>query len=221
MAKNTLALAIAACCWAGAAAAAPPDWSKVPAKQIGVFHPGVASIEWTWTGSEHGGARAMRKGETCASCHSDEVAEIGKKIAAGQKLEPAPVKGKPGSIPVAVQAAHDGTNLYLRFVWKAPPSAGKKEDEKNQAKVAVMFDDNKVEWGAIGGCWATCHSDLRSMPDVSADAAKHPQAKALDIRSNGPTKYLKESRTDLELKAPPLGGWNKLRPPRSQATSRT
>ncbi len=41
------------------------------------------------------------------------------------------------------------------------------------------------------------------MPDVKADAASHPRAKELDIRSNGPTKYLKESRTALETKASP------------------
>lgn len=208
--------AVAAALAAGAtgAFAAPPDWSKVPAKTITVFYPGVASMEWTLIGTEHGGARGMRKNETCASCHDTETADMGKKIVSGQKLEPdaASVKGKPGSIPVQVQAAHDGANLYVRFSWKQPPSAGgKKMDEKNPVKVAVMFDEGKVEYGAIGGCWASCHHDLRSMPDVKADAAQHPRAKELDIRSNGPTKYLKESRTALETKASPLGGWDKLK----------
>lgn len=50
------------------------------------------------------------------------------------------------------------------------------------------------------------------MPDVSADAPKHPRAKELDIRSNGPTKYLKETRTALETKSKPMGGWDKLKP---------
>lgn len=198
----------------GGALAAPPDWSKVPARTITVFYPGVASMEWTLIGTEHGGVRGMRKGETCASCHDGETADMGKKIVTGQKLEPdaAAVKGKPGSFPVQVQAAHDGTNLYMRFSWKQPAwPGGKKMDEKNAAKLAVMFDDGKVEYGAIGGCWASCHHDLRSMPDVKADAAKHPRAKELDIRSNGPTKYIKESRTALETKTSPLGGWDKLR----------
>ena len=43
------------------------------------------------------------------------------------------------------------------------------------------------------------------------NARRHPKAKALDIRSNGPTKYLKESRTDLSIKDKPRGGWNKLK----------
>lgn len=199
----------------GGALAAPPDWSKVPAKTITVFYPGVASMEWVLIGTEHGGARAIRKHETCASCHDSETADMGKKIVSGQKLEPsaALVKGKAGSIPVQVQAANDGTNLYMRFSWKQPPSAGgKKMDEKNAVKMAVMFDKGKVDYAEIGGCWASCHHDLRSMPDVKADAAKHPRAKELDIRPDGPTKYLKESRTALETKTSPLGGWDKPKP---------
>jgi hypothetical protein len=212
--RLAIASAVAAAFAAGGAFAAPPDWSKVPAKTITVFYPGVASIEWTQIGTEHGGARALRKGETCASCHHDEAAEMGKKMVTGQKLEPdaAAVKGKAPAIPVSVRAAYDATNLYLRFQWKQPPAgAGKKFDEKNVTKVGVMLDDNKVEYGALGGCWASCHHDLRTMPDVDPNAAKHTRAKELDIRSNGPTKYLKESRTALELKAKPLGGWDKAR----------
>lgn len=204
------ALGLAAA-FASAAAIAAPDWNKAPKKTITIFHPGVASLEWTLTGSEHGGVRAMRKGETCASCHHEETADIGKKIATGEKAEPQPIKGRAGSIPVTVQAAHDGTSLYLRFQWKGLTGSAKKQDEKNQVKVAVMFDDNKVEYGKIGGCWASCHDDLRTMPDVNPDSPKHAKAKALDIRKNGPTKYLMESRTSLELKSKPKGGWDKLK----------
>jgi hypothetical protein len=198
------------------AATAAPDWSKVPSRQITIFYPGVASLEWTFTGTEHGGARAMRKGETCASCHNDEANEMGTKMVTGQKLEPdaASVKGKAAAIPVTVQAAYDASNFYMRFAWKQPPAGqGKKMDPKSAVKLAVMFDENgKLEYDALGACWASCHSDLRSMPDVNAEAAKHPRAKELDIRKNGPTKYVKESRTALEMKARPLGGWDKLKP---------
>lgn len=195
----------------GTVHAAPPDWSKVPGKKITVLLPGVASMEWILNGSDHSGVRGIKKGETCASCHEEELADIGKKAASGEKFEPKPIKGKAGSIPVNVQAAHDGTNLYLRFQWKQPPAAGTKQDSKNQEKVAVMIDAGKVEYGSIGGCWASCHDDLRSMPDVNKDAQKHAKAKDLDIRDNGPTKYLKESRTSIEGKNRPRGGWDKLK----------
>ena len=49
------------------------------------------------------------------------------------------------------------------------------------------------------------------MPDA-ADAAKdHEKAKALGW-TDGATKYLKESRTGLEMANKPRGAWDKLRP---------
>lgn len=159
------ALALAA----GSALAAAPDWAKVPAKAITVFYPGTAPIEWVTKGTEHGGARALKKGETCASCHHDETADMGKKIASGQKLEPRPIPGKAGSIPVSVQAAHDGAQLYLRFAWKQPPGGAEKMDKDNAVKLAFMLEDNKVERANLSGCWETCHTDARTMPDGKDD----------------------------------------------------
>jgi hypothetical protein len=108
----------------GSALAAAPDWSKVEGKDITAFYPGVSPLEWIQKGTEHGGARALKKGETCADCHSDEAADMGKKMASGQKIEPTPIAGKAAFIPVKVQAAHDGENLYLRFSWKQPAASG-------------------------------------------------------------------------------------------------
>lgn len=167
---ESLALAIGlALGAAGAAHAAPPDWGKVPAKKITVFYPGASPMEWITKGSEHGGARAIKKGETCAGCHDEEAADMGKKMVSGQKLEPTPPKGKAAAIPVSVQAANDGQNLYLRFQWKQPAAAGGKGDPENQVKLALMLEDNKVEMANIGGCWATCHQESRTMPDAKDD----------------------------------------------------
>jgi hypothetical protein len=149
--------------------AAAPDWGKVPGKTITVFYPGASPIEWIMKGTEHGGARALRKGETCASCHNDEAADMGKKMASGQKLEPNPIKGKAGSIPVNVQAANDGTNLYLRFAWKQPAGGAEKMDKDNPVKLAFMLEDNKIAGANLSGCWETCHVDARTMPEVKDD----------------------------------------------------
>ncbi|MFO1327295.1 MAG: ethylbenzene dehydrogenase-related protein [Rubrivivax sp.] len=164
---SLLALAAAAACTS--ALAAPPDWGKVPAKAITVFYPGVSPIEWIYKGTEHGGARALKKGETCASCHHDEAADMGKKMATGQKIEPHPIKGKAGSIPVQVQAAHDGANLYLRFSWKQPAGGAEKMDKDNAVKLAFMLEDNKVPGANLSGCWETCHQDARTMPEGKDD----------------------------------------------------
>lgn len=148
---------------------APPEWGQVPAVKITLFYPGVSPVEWVYKGSEHGGARATRKGETCASCHDQEAVDIGKKIVTGQKLEPNPIKGKAGSIPVQVQAAHDAANLYLRFTWKQPPGGAEKMDKDNAVKLAFMLEDNKVPMANMSGCWETCHADSRTMPEAKDD----------------------------------------------------
>ena len=153
---------------AGSAMAAP-DWSKVPGKKITLLYPGASPIEWITKGTEHGGARGLKKGESCASCHDEEAADMGKKMVSGQKIEPKPIKGKAGSIPVTVQAAHDGANLYLRFSWKQPAGGAEKMDKDNQTKLAVMLEDNKVERANLSGCWETCHQDARTMPEAKDD----------------------------------------------------
>jgi len=170
MSKLHVLTAFAAAAFSLSAGAAPPDWAKVPAKTITAFYPGASPMEWITKGSEHGGARALRKGETCASCHHEEAADMGKKMATGQKLEPKPIKGKAAAIPVQVQAANDGVNLYLRFSWKQPAGAGgDKMDKDNPVKLAFMLEDNKIPGANLSGCWETCHADARTMPDAKDD----------------------------------------------------
>ncbi len=51
------------------AAMAAPDWSKVPKRDINVFHAGVTPIEWATKKSDHSGTAGMKKGESCVGCH--------------------------------------------------------------------------------------------------------------------------------------------------------
>lgn len=152
-------------------AAAPTDWSKVPETNITLLYPGVSPIEWITKGTEHGGARVLRKGETCAGCHSEEIGDMGKLIASGGKIEPTPIAGKAPFIDTKVQAAHDGKNLYLRFVWKQPAASGAdKQDNKNPIKIAYMLEaGDKVQLAGQSGCWGSCHGDARTMPDATSD----------------------------------------------------
>jgi hypothetical protein len=130
-------------------------------------------------GIEHSGAKGLRKGEACTGCHEEEAPTFGQKMVSGEKLEPKPIKGKSQGFPVKVQAANDGTNLYLRFSWKQPPGGGPKMDADNAVKVAFMLAEDgvitkdakgkQVDMSKAGGCWATCHQDSRTMPDAKDD----------------------------------------------------
>ncbi|HYH38410.1 MAG TPA: ethylbenzene dehydrogenase-related protein [Azospirillum sp.] len=184
---------------APAAEAAGIDWSAVPEKTVTLFYPGQTSFEWIQT--EHGGARAFKKGEACSNCHEGEQADMGAKMASGQKAEPTPIPGKPASIPLTVQAAHDGETLTMRFRWPASPHTpapfadGGKMDPENPVKLALLIDQGTVQDADRSGCWSTCHHDARSMPDAPA--------------GGGVTKYLPQTRSAISLRDAPRGGADK------------
>lgn len=156
-----------------AAQAAAPNWDAVPATELVLFYPGASPIEWIHTGTEHGGARGLRKGERCTDCHSEEAADMGSLIVSGEKIEPTPIKGKAGSIPVSMQAAHDGELLYLRFRWKQPSGGAEPQDPDNRVKLAMLIDGGKVPGADLSGCWQACHADARTMPGAADDTTKY------------------------------------------------
>jgi cytochrome c-type protein NapC len=199
------------------------DWSKAKSTDISVFYPGTASLEWI-LGRRHGGKRAFTKGDRCIDCHGEEIADIGQNIVSGESekdLEPNVIPGKRGSFPVTIDASHDAENLYLRFSWSdtdhapVPFIEGGKMDPENPMKLAFMVATDDVEYADRAGCWASCHADANSMPFapekeilLGSDIAKR-----LNLNS-GVTKYIKETRTKLELKGrggKALGGWDKLK----------
>ena len=190
-----------------------------------MFYPGQASIEWVMKGSDHGGKRAFTKGDRCFECHEDEEVDIGDLIVTGEKVEPTPIPGKRGSIVVNIKAAHDADNLYMQFQWEDGEHApipfvdGGKMDTENQIKLAIMLatdseDDPKVEFAERAGCWQSCHHDVNYMPHQPADSElTGTLSTRLDL-SGGFTKYLKESRTAVEIEGKDgkkRGGWDKLK----------
>ncbi len=200
------------------------DWSKASSRQITLFYPGETSIEWVLNGRDHGGARPFDKGnDSCVTCHDKETADMGRKMVTGEKAESTPIPGKRGSIPVTVQATHDNDYLYMRFSWAdgdhvpVPFVDGGKMDPDNPMKLAIMLSTDDVEYADRAGCWSSCHHDANNMPH-SPDAeqlAASPFAERLDF-SRGVTKYLKESRTKIEVRGrrgKMRGGWDKLKDP--------
>jgi hypothetical protein len=152
---------------AASGAYAAPDWSKVPKRNVQVFHAGVTPIEWIMDRT-HGGRTGLKKGETCIGCHEDEEV-VGKLNFDTSRLsgELEPV-GAPKTViyPVAVQTAYDAQNLHLRLTFKAP-TGGFNAD--NAIKVTVLFPNAKVPQATQSGCWATCHVDLRTMPKAASE----------------------------------------------------
>lgn len=221
-----------------AADASKIDWTAVPKSEIALFYPGQASLQFL-TSKAHSPAasRAVTGGDNCLECHDGEEEDFGNKIVAGGPLEPNPVAGKRGAFKVTVQAAYDSENLYMKVFWPAREAGafheyvvykdGKWETyatNRNSAAVAagklkvsyedrftIMLGDGKsVPAFNSQGCWATCHNDMRYMPNEpkKADVEAHPILGKSGMKKNDVRKYIAESRTAIG----PTGGWDRIKP---------
>ena len=184
MSKSIISTAVAGVLLAigSQAAMAAPDWSKVPKRDIQVFHPGVTPIEWITKKSDHSGTAGLRKGESCVGCHEEKggLNFNMKRLADAKELEP---KGAPKTLnfPVGVQAAYDAANLYIRLSFKAPAGGADKGDKDNDVKATLLFGDAKVPQGAQVGCWQTCHADARTMPGADDKKTKYTKEGAYEL----------------------------------------
>lgn len=162
-------------------AIAAPDWSKVPKRDIHVFHPGVTPMEWVTKKSDHSGTSGMRKGESCVGCHEEKGSlNFTFKRLADKELEP---KAAPKTMtyPVGFQSAYDKDNLYIRLTFKAPTGGADKGDKDDEVKATVMFADAKVPQASQFGCWQACHSDARSMPGADDKKTKYTKEGAYEL----------------------------------------
>ncbi len=188
MKKSTFPVAVIGVLIAAGAQAAP-DWSKVPKRDIQVFHAGITSIEWTMKKSDHSGRTGMVKGESCVGCHEEKGGlNFNMKRMASKELEPVGVP-KTMNFPVSVQAAYDKDNAYIRLTFKAPDGGANQDDKENAVKATVLFANEKVAViagdksvsGAQVGCWATCHSDARTMPGADDTKSKYARDGAYEL----------------------------------------
>jgi hypothetical protein len=207
-----------------ALAAPPSDWTNVPVNTVKLFYPGQSSYQWLRS-PEHKGQKLSLKGMACLACHKGKEAKIGENIVTGKILEPHPIAGKQPVIDLAVQAAYDDENAYLRFQWKTrndyPGSAhphwrydgkewkgyGSPRLHKNvwkegkpaiyEDRLSLMVDDGAVPMFAEQGCWLGCHDGMRDMPDLAKtdDVKAHPLL-GKGLHKKDVRKYLPGSRTD-------------------------
>ena len=234
-------VAVAAILSAPVLSAPPADWSKVPTKTVKLFYPGQSTYQWLRSPEHKRAYKKTIAGDACLDCHQDEEEEIGNKIVAGEVLEPAELAGKQGVIDLAVQAAVDDKNLYWRFQWKTKnnfpgrahphwrfdgkewkqygyPRLHKKVQSGEQPaiyedRLAILIDDGSVPVFKEQGCWLSCHTSERDMPDVvgKADVKAHAYLGGV-LKKKDVRKYLPASRSD------DVPSWDKVKSPEEIAT---
>jgi len=223
-----LSLAVLAAGPAFAAESASIEWANVPTKTVPLFYPGQSSYQWLRSSEHKRADRKTQQGDSCISCHEDEEQELGELIVSGQRLEPHPIEGKQAVIDLAVQAAHDSDNLYLRFQWKTrnpfPGTAhphwrfdgkewkalgwprlhkkvwGEGQPAIYEDRLSMMIDDGSVPMFAEQGCWLSCHNGMRDMQNLAAtDSVKAHPLLGKALKKKDVRKYLPASRSDNDV----------------------
>lgn len=219
--------AVVALGWAGAAPAEPPaDWSAIPTTTLTLFYPGQGGYDWLRSSDHKRAFTKVAEGDSCVSCHEGEEKEIGELIVSGERLEPTPIEGKKGAIDLNVQVAYDAENAYFRFQWPTQmdrpgqmhnyiryngegwefygshrASGSVRSGEQPplyEDRLAIMVDDGSVPNFAAQGCWLSCHSGMRDMPEEASkdDIAPNPVLGSEGLKKSDIRKYLPVSRTD-------------------------
>lgn len=174
----------------------PGSWDDDEVSELTLFYP--AQVSWQWLSSEaHPGSADLLAGTACAACHTGEIAphpaELGERLVGHPTLDPDPVEGKRPSIELAIQAAYDDENVYLRLEWESEEPgvyndyfrfngeewerySGERPDTPEgrlaqEDRLSVMIGSGNVlafdgaEFGFENiGCFAACHSSLTDMP---------------------------------------------------------
>ncbi len=176
---------------------------SLSAAEVILFQPGQSSWEWLLVPSSHDGGKRMREGKDCLFCHEGEEKAIGKLVVSGEKLEPNPVAGMPGFIPMAVAARYDDQNLYLTFAWASVAAETPWGHEDEAVHLTVALGTEALNVAPIAGCWAACHNDLPGMPDAltGAELKKYlPGSRSKMTKSGGGTDLRGEAELEAQLK---------------------
>jgi hypothetical protein len=225
-----LVVALASVLYASGAFSSPPaDWSGIPTRTVKLFYPGESTYDWLKSPNHKRAFRKVMEGDSCVSCHEGEEVDLGGVTVSGERLEPAPIKGKNATIDLNVQVAYDDRNIYWRFQWNTnldrpgqmhnymrfdgekwafyggPRSSSKVREGSvpplYEDRLSIMLDDGSVPRYEQQGCWLTCHNGMRDTPEEASkdEVTAHPLL-GKALKKSDIRKYLPGSRTGDEAK---------------------
>ncbi len=150
------------------------DWDQVKNTNVTLFYPAQLSWEYLWDSAEHSGAKKLKDGRGCRSCHDGKEEASGALIVDYTPTEPHPIAGKPGSIKASVKTAYDAENLFIRVSFDTSNQPSANMDADFSDKLSIMIDDGSVDDMTRTGCWVACHDDAYTMKKGTSDAiTKH------------------------------------------------
>jgi hypothetical protein len=207
-----------------AQAGPPADWAAVPTTTVKLFYPGESSYDWLRTSDHKRAYKKVQQGDSCISCHEGEEQELGEALVVKNRLEPAPIEGKNPTVDLKVQVAYDAENAYFRYQWPTqmdragkmhnylryngegwefyggPRSSGKVHSGDQpplyEDRLTMMIGDGSVPMYAEQGCWLTCHTGMRDMPNepTKDEIGANPVLGKGGLKKHDIRKYLPLSR---------------------------
>jgi len=78
MGRTAIVQVLVAASLAGPALAAGPrdiDWQAIPKQSVTLFYPGESTYDWLLS-KGHKGARSVRQGKRCVSCHEADEHDL-------------------------------------------------------------------------------------------------------------------------------------------------
>lgn len=145
---------------------------SVNAETLMLYRPGQSSMEWLIT--EHAGAAGLRGGKDCKECHADGLFQNSADAELVKKAE----------------LSIDTTRGHLLVNIAIDPADG-------SADIAVLIGSNKERSFARIGCWAACHSDMKSM-DQDMGLGKYLSiSRSKLVRSGGGDKIKRKADLDM------------------------
>lgn len=217
----------------------PGDWDKVPAKTITLSYPGQASWEFL-TSDAHPGAPALEGGCKACHAGQEKTLGAKLVQAGSREADPIPGKAPTIDLTVRAAYDNEYAYFQFRWAtavphaihtlwrydgkqwvaWGGPkPDATKKGIPPSyEDRLAVLldepdnvaaFDGSKATFSQVG-CWMTCHTSMRAMPqDVPRSALDpHPYWGRQGRRVGDIRKYLLITRTARDE----AGAWDKVKP---------
>ena len=109
-----------------------------------LFRSGQHSMEWLLV--EHEGAKGIRSGKECLSCHEGEEREL----AANNEDS----STQASYIDADFRFSRSATDLTITL---------RRKGEKKPFQLTMMLRDGSVSAFKRVGCWASCHSDMNGM----------------------------------------------------------
>ena len=219
----------------------PGELTGAPATEVVAWFPAHVSWQWLVDNTTHSGAAALRAGTPCTGCHLGQEEALGRAMVAvdpepiegKEPYKRIQVQASYDNENLYLRVKWDSERpgiSHQMFRWDGgawvsgttlkPNPLGPNQIYSYEDRFAVIFDDAEVQVPAYdgasvgyreAGCFLSCHTSMRDMPqDVPADQVRPHSYLGVERGRSDIRKYLLISR-ETAAQQQPDGAWAEVR----------